>query len=90
MPDHLHVLIAPKAKSLITLINAWKSYSANLLHRMGLRGPVWQRSFYDRALRSEESVAQAAEYVIANPVRKGLVAEWTQYPYVWAYWLQDP
>jgi len=89
MPDHLHVLVSPTETDLIALINGWKSYTTNLLHRAGIEGPVWQRSFYDHALRSEESVNDAAQYVVENPVRKGLVTDWIAYPYVWAHWVHD-
>ncbi|MFB3880485.1 MAG: transposase [Armatimonadota bacterium] len=87
MPDHLHLLVSPRESNLIALINGWKSYTTNLLHSAGSKGPVWQRSFYDHALRSEESVNDAAQYVVENPVRKGLVTDWIAYPYVWAYWV---
>ena len=30
---------------------------------------------------------QVAEYIINNPVRRGLVAEWQDYPYSWAEWV---
>ncbi len=87
MPDHLHLLVSPKETNLISLINVWKSYTSNLLHRMGVTGPIWQRAFYDHALRSGESVNAAAQYVVENPVRRDSVTEWTAYPYVWAYWV---
>ncbi len=86
MPDHLHLLLIAKHVSLISLVDRWKTYTTNLLHKMGFRGPIWQRSFYDHALRREEDVAEAARYVISNPVRKGLVEEWKSYPYSWLTW----
>jgi REP element-mobilizing transposase RayT len=88
MPDHLHLLISPTETDLVTLLNAWKSYTTNLLHKTGITGPIWQRSFYDHALRGEESVNDVAQYVVENPVRKGMIADWTSYPYVWAHWVQ--
>lgn len=90
MPDHLHLLISPNERNLTALLNAWKSYTSNLLHRKGVAGPIWQRSFYDHVLRNEESVHEAASYVVSNPSRTGLVVEWTEYPYVWAYWMEQP
>ena len=85
MPDHLHLLLISKKRNLVHTINAWKSYSTNLLHAEGLRGPVWQRSFYDHALRTEESVIEAAQYVVTNPVRKGLVEDWRSYPFAYLH-----
>jgi REP element-mobilizing transposase RayT len=87
MPDHVHLVISPKDVNLVTLINAWKSYTTHLLHQLGVSGSIWQRSFYDHALRTEESTRSAAQYVVENPVRKALVEDWMAYPYLWAYWM---
>ena len=87
MPDHLHLLVIAKQTNIINLLDRWKSFTTNLLHGMGLRGLVWQRSFHDHALRREEAMRQVAEYIINNPVRRGLVAEWQDYPYSWAEWV---
>jgi hypothetical protein len=32
-------------------------------------------------LRREESVLAVAEYILNNPVRKGYVAQWQDWPY---------
>jgi REP element-mobilizing transposase RayT len=37
---------------------------------LGIR---WQRDFFEHRLRSEESFREKADYVLANPVRAGLV-----------------
>jgi len=42
---------------------------------------VWQREFFDRVLRSEESYAQKWEYVRQNPVRAGLTARMEDWPF---------
>jgi len=89
MQDHLHLLLIPKERSLAAILGEWKSYSTNLLHDMGVRGPVWQRSFYDHALRSEEGLMQAAEYVVNNPVRSGLAQESKRYPYAYVRWADN-
>ncbi len=48
---------------------------------MGGTGPLWQRSSYDRVIRYNKSIEAAVFYVLNNPVRKGLVEDWQQYPY---------
>jgi hypothetical protein len=45
-------------------------------------GIEWQRDFFEHRLRSDESWREKANYILANPVRKGLVAEISQWPYV--------
>jgi putative transposase len=87
MPDHLHLLIFPGKGNLLNLLNAWKGYTAHLLRKEGLKGPCWQRGFYDHALRKEEDIQKAAEYIVNNPVRKGLVENWRDYPFSWHRWM---
>ncbi|MCN4144087.1 MAG: hypothetical protein LC437_03125 [Thiohalomonas sp.] len=33
---------------------------------------IWQRGFYDHALRDEENVRQIARYIVVNPLRVGI------------------
>jgi len=33
---------------------------------------LWQRGFYEHILRKEENIGDIAEYILNNPVRKGL------------------
>ena len=87
MPDHLHLQLSPRNGNLIDLINGWKSYTANLLRKIGLEGSCWQRSFYDHALRKDEDIQMVAEYIVNNPVRVGLVKKWEEYPYSWHKWM---
>jgi len=87
MPDHVHLLLAPTSKNLVDLIGKWKSYSTHLIWKKGYKGMVWQRSFYDHALRRDEDLLMVAEYIVCNPVRKGLVEDWRDYPFSWHKWM---
>ncbi len=87
MPDHLHLQVAPRKGNLVDLISGWKSFTANLLKKNGLEGPIWQRGFYDHALRKEEDIRAVAEYIVNNPVRAGLVESWRDYPFSWHRWM---
>jgi REP element-mobilizing transposase RayT len=83
MPDHLHWLLTlGEPADLPALVRSVKSVSA---HALG--GGLWQRGFHDRALRREESVVEAARYIVANPVRAGLVARAGDYSHWDAVWL---
>ncbi len=42
---------------------------------------LWQESYYDHVLRDDEEMARAVRYVLENPVRKGLVREFLEYPH---------
>ena len=86
MPDHLHLLIAPMQVSLIKLLDRWKSYTTTVARKdLGIP-KLWQRSFYDHALRADEERAVVARYILENPVRAGLVKYRREYPYSWCRW----
>ncbi len=87
MPDHLHLLIEIKNDDLVKLIGNWKRFTSNILRKQGINGQVWQRGFFDHALRKEEDLRIAAEYILMNPVRSGLVERSEDYPYAWHRWV---
>jgi hypothetical protein len=72
---------------LVGLIGGWKRFTGSLLKKDGLDGPFWQRGFYDHALRKEEDIRKAAEYIVHNPVPAGLVEHWLDYPYSRHRWV---
>ena len=82
MPDHLHLIVRPGKLDVISFLNQWKAWSTRVAWGAGHWGPLWQPSFYDRALRESE-VAQALEYVWRNPVEAGLVADSDDWPHLW-------
>ncbi len=51
---------------------------------------LWQRSFFDHALRKEESLTDVACYIWENPVRAKIVEEPIDYAWsgseVWTNW----
>ncbi len=49
--------------------------------------PYGKKGYFDRAPRYEEDVKAAARYIIANPLRAGLVARAGDYPLWDAIWL---
>ncbi len=83
MPDHMHWLMQLGADvSLAKVVSAVKAVTA---HGIGRR--VWQDGFHDHALRREEDLAEVARYIVANPVRAGLVDRVGDYPHWDAVWL---
>ena len=50
-------------------------------------GPIWQRAFFDHGLRDDEDTAKVARYIVANPLRAGLVTKLGDYPHWDAIWL---
>ncbi|WP_426149906.1 REP-associated tyrosine transposase [Pseudomonas sp. DC3000-4b1] len=90
MPDHLHWLFVLRHSHLARVIQRVKVRSALAINRaLGRSGPVWQKGFHDHALRRSESLQATARYIIANPLRAGLVRRVGDYPLWDAIWL-DP
>ena len=58
-----------KTKSLSQLIGAFKTTSSILIHQAGLGDFAWQRSFYDRIIRTEEEFINISEYIQNNPLK---------------------
>ncbi|MCK7595639.1 transposase [Lysobacter sp. CAU 1642] len=88
MPDHLHLLIQLEEQPLGRVMQQGKSRIAVAVQRIEQAPPpFWQPAFHDRALRSEEDIRRAARYLVANPLRAGLVDEIGAYPYWDAVWL---
>jgi REP element-mobilizing transposase RayT len=81
MPDHLHLLIRP-AGPLGSMIKSFKRQTTREVQTLGRPGKLWQDNYYDRILRKGEDGMAAARYILANPVRAGMVEE-PQY-YLWS------
>ena len=91
MPDHLHWLFCPReGGNLSALVKRLKAgFAQDLNRRLGRSGAVWQKSFHDHALRDNEDVRQVARYIVANPLRAGLVERIGDYPHWDAVWLKE-
>jgi len=87
MPDHLHVIVAPredrgaKIGNFAAAIKRWMRQELNASWK-------WQPGCFDRLLRSNESLHDKWFYVEENPVRAGLVKRWEDWPY--RYEFNDP
>ena len=97
MPDHLHFLLSLEChavryvnsgargilpEGILNQVAAFKSFTTTQVWwKRGGKGPLWQRSSYDRAIRYNQSIQFAASYILGNPVRKGIVKQWQDYPY---------
>ena len=75
MPDHVHWLIGLGEQYFLdVLVSRLKAASARNVNRASNRnGAAWARAYHDHALRSDEDVASVARYIVANPLRAGLV-----------------
>ena len=89
MPDHLHWLFQLGAgQTLAQTMQQLKGRSARAINRFRKSdGRLWQTGYFDHALRSEADLPDVARYIVANPLRAGLVSSVRDYPHWDAEWL---
>lgn len=82
MPDHLHMLLEGKDQSadIRKCVVDFKQRSGYWFLKQGA-GIRWQKDFYDHILRKDEDILRHVRYILENPLRKGLVEYWKDYPY---------
>ena len=81
MPDHIHLLLEGHPDSdLLQFVKYFKQITA-FRYKQIFKERLWQRSYFDHVLRKEESLERLADYILHNPVRRGLVSDYRDYPY---------
>jgi len=68
-------------QSLQNWVSSFKRYTAKKMNELFGIKPVWQVNFYEHIVLKEESLRKIADYVLNNPVRKGIVETWNEYPF---------
>jgi putative transposase len=83
MPDHLHFLVSPRQDgvSVLTFAEQCKGKSTNRSWTVGWHGRLWQPRYYDHLVRAEEDLRAIAQYILDNPVRRGLVEVAEDWPW---------
>jgi putative transposase len=89
MPDHVHVLVVIEHDDLISIVRAVKSILGRWWKSQGNQQDLWQRSFYDRGIRTERDSDEVIGYILKNPVDEGLVADWSDYSLIGGSLLED-
>ena len=89
MPDHVHGLLQlGETDDLPRLVNRLKSASARAANHVLQRNEkIWMPGYHDRTLREEDDLLAAARYIVANPVRAGIVQRVGDYPFWNSIWL---
>jgi putative transposase len=83
MPDHVHLIVTPMVDgaSSLSYVDRFKGWSSYMMRSAGYRGRVWQARSYDHVVRRDEDLLEVAAYILANPVRRGLCADFEEYPW---------
>jgi putative transposase len=78
MPDHSHGIVAfPRDPTMGQTIENWKRFLSRN-HKID-----WQRDFFDHRLRNHHELAEKLDYILKNPVRKGLCERAEDWPWVY-------
>jgi putative transposase len=90
MPDHLHLLIEGKngsadMKVFVTLFKQETAYWFKSIYGVQL----WEANYYDHVLRNDEATTAVTRYIIQNPARKGIVEDYSKYPYSGSFELES-
>ncbi len=80
--DHVHLLVkgTTRDSDLRRFVRLAKQFSG-FVYRKRRSGKLWQRSYYDRVIRSQEHLGDIARYIVENPVRAGKVTNAADYPH---------
>lgn len=91
MPDHFHWLVQfdDRDEALHRVVQRVKARTSTYARKQMNVDRLWQRGFYDRAIRREDDLKTVARYIVANPIRAGLVTSCRDYPHWDAIWLES-
>jgi len=67
---------------IIDFVRIVKSKATKLSWNYGFVGKIFQSRFYDHFLRTEEDLRKQIQYILENPLRKGLPNSRMKYPYI--------
>lgn len=88
MPNHVHLVfeLINKNKSITDLMKSIKRYSAKKANEiLETKGRFWQVESFDRLVRDERELYNIIKYVLLNPVKAGLVENYTDWQYTYCH-----
>ncbi len=86
MPDHVHLLLTPLETQpsqwwpLADILHSIKSFTAHEIARRRGAPSVWMEEYFDRVIRSKEDFEEKLNYILTNPDKRDLGAD---YKWVW-------
>ena len=81
MANHVHLLVTPLVP-VSKVTQTLKRFTAREANRMlGRSGRFWQEESYDRLVRDRAECERILRYIEWNPVKCGLVAEPSEFPW---------
>ena len=83
MPNHVHLLMAQRENHVFAdIIKGFKSFTAREINRkLGRKGQLWQEDYWGRYIRNTRHFEAATRYIHENPVKAGLIANASDWPW---------
>ncbi len=83
MPNHVHAVVTPyHSHSLSKTQHSWKSFTSLKINKaLGRSGVFWQSESFDHLIRSEKAFEKFVKYTEFNPVKAGLCAKPSDWPF---------
>jgi REP element-mobilizing transposase RayT len=87
MPNHSHFLLKRfECCDLRQIIQTHKSFTAHHANALlGRTGPFWMEDYFDRYIRDARHFQSVVKYIESNPVKAGLCAQASDWPFGSAY-----
>jgi REP element-mobilizing transposase RayT len=71
MPNHVHVVLTQHVP-IASVIHSWKSFTAKKINALlGRTGELWEKDYWDHAIRNSRELERTVEYVVDNPIAAG-------------------
>ncbi|MFC1600156.1 transposase [Patescibacteria group bacterium] len=86
MPNHFHLSLRSDhdPKNISKFLKALQqSYAIYFNREYGNKGHVFESRFTHKPIETNISLARVKRYILNNPVRKGLVKKYYEWPYCW-------
>ena len=65
---------------IMQLIKGASSYEINIILKRN--GTLWLRDYWDHYIRNDKEFGRVVDYIKLNPVKPGLVDDWTKWKYM--------
>ncbi len=81
MPDHVHLILNPnEGYNIQRIVKGIKGGSARKINlSRNMSGKIWMKDYFDRIIRTQRDLEEKLKYIYENPMRKGLVADCSEY-----------
>ena len=83
MPEHIHAILIPESKILSDIMRDWKKGAARIINRIDKvkNRKIWMENYFDEQILNEADLNKKRQYIILNPVKRGLVEYPEDFPF---------